>query len=120
MIEPAKAKPIWDRMAQYEFQYGDHLAAQKMAQRYADTYPESELQISCELLRTGLLTKHASLQSVRPSCLRSATSTPASRTLIRSTSALHLFAKSKEGGNPGRRRRPPARSANCLRRRTAK
>lgn len=45
VIEPAKAKPIWDRMAQYEFQYGDHLAAQKMAQRYADTYPESELQI---------------------------------------------------------------------------
>ncbi|GAA5959836.1 hypothetical protein JCM8115_004873 [Rhodotorula mucilaginosa] len=40
VIEPAKAKPIWDRMAQYEFQYGDHLAAQKMAQRYADTYPE--------------------------------------------------------------------------------
>ncbi|GAA5979059.1 hypothetical protein JCM10908_002790 [Rhodotorula pacifica] len=40
VIEPVKAKPIWDRMAQYEFQYGDHLAAQKMAKRYAETYPE--------------------------------------------------------------------------------
>lgn len=28
-------------MAQYEFQYGDYLAAQKMAQRYAETFPDS-------------------------------------------------------------------------------
>ncbi|BGP22110.1 mRNA 3'-end-processing protein rna14 [Rhodotorula toruloides] len=41
IIEPAKAKAIWDRMAQYEFQYGDYLAAQKMAQRYAETFPET-------------------------------------------------------------------------------
>ncbi|BGO88812.1 hypothetical protein NBRC10512_002167 [Rhodotorula toruloides] len=41
IIEPAKAKPIWDRMAQYEYQYGDYLAAQKMAQRYAETFPDT-------------------------------------------------------------------------------
>ncbi|GAA6000875.1 hypothetical protein JCM10207_004701 [Rhodosporidiobolus poonsookiae] len=40
LIEPAKAKAIWDRMAQYEFAYGDYLAAQKMGQRYAETFPE--------------------------------------------------------------------------------
>ncbi|GAA5826113.1 hypothetical protein JCM11251_007169 [Rhodosporidiobolus azoricus] len=40
LIEPAKAKPIWDLMAQYEYAYGDCLAAQKMAQRYAETFPE--------------------------------------------------------------------------------
>ncbi|GAA5994765.1 hypothetical protein JCM5350_007986 [Sporobolomyces pararoseus] len=38
LIEPAKAKPIWDRMAQYEYEYGDHLAAQKMFQRYAEVF----------------------------------------------------------------------------------
>lgn len=41
LLEPAAAKPIWDRMAAYEYQYGDHLAAQKMAKRYADAFPES-------------------------------------------------------------------------------
>jgi len=43
LIEPAKAKPIWDRMAQYEYEYGDHLAAQKMFQRYAEVFFESKL-----------------------------------------------------------------------------
>ncbi|GAA6062293.1 hypothetical protein JCM10212_004381 [Sporobolomyces blumeae] len=38
VIEPAKAKGIWDRMAQYEYEYGDHLAAQKMFQRYSETF----------------------------------------------------------------------------------
>jgi len=42
LIEPAKAKPIWDRMAQYEYEYGDHLAAQKMFQRYAEVFFESK------------------------------------------------------------------------------
>ncbi|GAA5850924.1 hypothetical protein JCM8547_009132 [Rhodosporidiobolus lusitaniae] len=41
LIEPAKAKPIWDRMAQFEFQCGDYLASQKMARRYAEAFPET-------------------------------------------------------------------------------
>ncbi|GAA5996861.1 cleavage polyadenylation factor subunit RNA14 [Rhodotorula paludigena] len=40
LLQPAQAKPIWDRMAEYEYQYGDHLAAQKMAQRYAEAFPQ--------------------------------------------------------------------------------
>ncbi|GAA5894906.1 cleavage polyadenylation factor subunit RNA14 [Sporobolomyces salmoneus] len=40
LLEPVKAKPIWDRMAQYEYEYGDHLAAQKMFQRYAEVFFE--------------------------------------------------------------------------------
>ncbi|GAA5920123.1 hypothetical protein JCM1841_004448 [Sporobolomyces salmonicolor] len=40
LIEPAQAKPIWDRMAQYEWEYGDHLAIQKMFQRYSETFPD--------------------------------------------------------------------------------
>ncbi|GAA5924269.1 cleavage polyadenylation factor subunit RNA14 [Sporobolomyces koalae] len=38
LIEPLKAKPIWDRMAQYEYEYGDHLATQKMFLRYAEVF----------------------------------------------------------------------------------
>ncbi|GAA6030053.1 hypothetical protein JCM8097_009232 [Rhodosporidiobolus ruineniae] len=45
LIEPAKAKPIWDRMAAYEYQYGDYLAAQKMRQRYAETFPEASATV---------------------------------------------------------------------------
>lgn len=29
-------------MAQYEYEYGDHLAAQKMFQRYAEVFNQSE------------------------------------------------------------------------------
>ncbi|GAA5910917.1 hypothetical protein JCM6882_001931 [Rhodosporidiobolus microsporus] len=45
LIEPAKAKPIWDLMAQYEYAYGDYLAAQKMAQRYSETFPETSATV---------------------------------------------------------------------------
>lgn len=40
LVEPAKAKPVWDRMAQYEYQYGDFLAAQKIFQRYTEAFPD--------------------------------------------------------------------------------
>ncbi|KAM0751817.1 Suf-domain-containing protein [Meredithblackwellia eburnea MCA 4105] len=40
VIEPAKAKPIWDRMAQFEHQYGDYLAAQKLSVRYSEAFPD--------------------------------------------------------------------------------
>ncbi|BGP13243.1 mRNA 3'-end-processing protein rna14 [Rhodosporidiobolus nylandii] len=45
LIEPAKAKAIWDRMAQYEYTYGDYLAASKMAARYAQTFPETSATV---------------------------------------------------------------------------
>ncbi|KAI5478156.1 mRNA 3'-end-processing protein RNA14 [Pseudohyphozyma bogoriensis] len=40
LVEPAKAKPIWDRMAQYEYEYGDFLAAQKIFSRYTEAFPD--------------------------------------------------------------------------------
>ncbi|SCZ92478.1 BZ3500_MvSof-1268-A1-R1_Chr5-2g07896 [Microbotryum saponariae] len=40
LVEPSKARAVWDRMAQYEYEYGDHLAAQKIAKRFAETFPE--------------------------------------------------------------------------------
>lgn len=42
LVEPEKAKPVWDRMAQYEYQYGDYLAAQKIFQRYSEAFPDGE------------------------------------------------------------------------------
>lgn len=41
-IEPVKAKPIWDRWAEYEYQYGDFAAAQRLAARYSEAFPEGE------------------------------------------------------------------------------
>ncbi|KAK4705927.1 cleavage stimulation factor subunit 3, partial [Phenoliferia sp. Uapishka_3] len=41
LVEPAKAKPVWDRMAQYENQYGDYLAAQKILTRYSEAFPDA-------------------------------------------------------------------------------
>ena len=43
LVEPEKAKPVWDRMAQYEYQYGDYLAAQKIFQRYSEAFPDGQL-----------------------------------------------------------------------------
>ncbi|SGY68797.1 BQ5605_C004g02920 [Microbotryum silenes-dioicae] len=40
LVEPNEARAVWDRMAQYEYEYGDHLAAQKIAKRFAETFPE--------------------------------------------------------------------------------
>ncbi|GAA6008673.1 hypothetical protein JCM11491_003391 [Sporobolomyces phaffii] len=56
LIEPAKAKKIWDRMAQYEYEYGDHLAAQKMFQRYAEVFFEipSPLRFAAKYAYPGL------------------------------------------------------------------
>lgn len=39
-IEPLKAKPIWDRWSEYEYQYGDFAAAQRLAARYSEAFPE--------------------------------------------------------------------------------
>lgn len=41
LLEPAVARPVWDRMAQFEFQYGDFLAVQKMAKRFEEAFPET-------------------------------------------------------------------------------
>lgn len=46
LVEPEKAKPVWDRMAQYEYRYGDYLAAQKIFQRYSEAFPDGELSSS--------------------------------------------------------------------------
>ncbi|EKM76104.1 hypothetical protein AGABI1DRAFT_45409 [Agaricus bisporus var. burnettii JB137-S8] len=36
---PERARPLWDRWARYEYQYGDLEAAQKLEKRIADVYP---------------------------------------------------------------------------------
>ena len=50
LVEPAKAKPVWDRMSQYEYQYGDFLAAQKIFQRYSEAFPEGPLATPSRLV----------------------------------------------------------------------
>ncbi|KAI0352491.1 Suf-domain-containing protein [Trametes cingulata] len=36
---PEKARPLWDRWARHEYQYGDLAAAQKLEKRMAEVYP---------------------------------------------------------------------------------
>ncbi|KAI0771691.1 hypothetical protein BD413DRAFT_475587 [Trametes elegans] len=36
---PEKARPLWERWARYEYQYGDLAAAQKLEKRMAEVYP---------------------------------------------------------------------------------
>lgn len=36
---PERARPLWERWARYEYQYGDLEAAQKLEKRIAEVYP---------------------------------------------------------------------------------
>jgi len=36
---PERARPLWERWARYEYQYGDLESAQKLEKRIADVYP---------------------------------------------------------------------------------
>ncbi|KAI8984849.1 hypothetical protein BD414DRAFT_489442 [Trametes punicea] len=38
-FSPDKARPLWERWARYEYQYGDLAAAQKLEKRIAEVYP---------------------------------------------------------------------------------
>jgi cleavage stimulation factor subunit 3 len=38
-FSPERARPLWERWARYEYQYGDLEAAQKLEKRIADVYP---------------------------------------------------------------------------------
>lgn len=39
---PERARPLWDRWARYEYQFGDLAAAQKLEKRIAEVYPTGE------------------------------------------------------------------------------
>ena len=36
---PERARPLWERWARYEYQYGDLESAQKLEKRIAEVYP---------------------------------------------------------------------------------
>jgi len=36
---PEAARPLWERWARYEYQYGDLETAQRLEKRIADVYP---------------------------------------------------------------------------------
>ena len=36
---PDKARPLWDRWARYEYQYGDLATAHKLEKRMSEVYP---------------------------------------------------------------------------------
>jgi len=38
-FSPDRARPLWERWARYEYQYGDQEAAQKLEKRIAEAYP---------------------------------------------------------------------------------
>ncbi|GAA6055006.1 hypothetical protein JCM3770_000490 [Rhodotorula araucariae] len=70
LLEPAQAKPIWERMARYEFQYGDHLAAQKMAKRYADAFPDTTATVRFALRHQHVGLEGAFAQDLGPAFVR--------------------------------------------------
>ncbi|GAA5902824.1 hypothetical protein JCM8208_006485 [Rhodotorula glutinis] len=70
LLGPDQAKPIWDRMAAYEFQYGDHLAAQKMAKRYADAFPDTPATTRFAHRHQHLGLEDAFAQDLGPSFVR--------------------------------------------------
>jgi cleavage stimulation factor subunit 3 len=39
---PDRARPLWERWARHEYQYGDLAAAQKLEKRMAEAYPNGE------------------------------------------------------------------------------
>ncbi|CDR98690.1 related to RNA14-component of pre-mRNA 3`-end processing factor CF I [Sporisorium scitamineum] len=39
-FSPERARPIWDRWAKYEYNFGDSIAIQKIEARLAETYPD--------------------------------------------------------------------------------
>ncbi len=41
-IPPDRARPLWERWARHEYQYGDLAAAQKLEKRMAEAYPNGE------------------------------------------------------------------------------
>ncbi len=47
-FSPDRARPLWERWARHEYQYGDLAAAQKLEKRMAEAYPNGE-----DLLRSS-------------------------------------------------------------------
>ena len=39
-FSPEVSRPLWERWARYEYQYGDLEAAQKLEKRMAEVYPQ--------------------------------------------------------------------------------
>ena len=39
LFPPERARPIWERWARYEYQFGNLQAAQNLEKRMAETYP---------------------------------------------------------------------------------
>jgi len=39
---PDRARPLWERWARHEYQYGDLAAAQKLEKRMAEAYPNGK------------------------------------------------------------------------------
>jgi hypothetical protein len=84
---PDRARPLWERWARHEYQYGDLVAAQKLEKRMAEAYPNG----------TSLLPPN--LPSLTPSqTLRSNVSPNVTRTILptrsrRATWVLRLCGK---------------------------
>lgn len=47
---PDHARPLWERWARYEYQYGDLEAAQKLEKRIAEVYPSGNSSWLLDLL----------------------------------------------------------------------
>jgi cleavage stimulation factor subunit 3 len=54
-FSPERGRPLWERWARYEYQYGDLEAALKLEKRIAETYASGTSQVHLRMMNLGLL-----------------------------------------------------------------
>jgi hypothetical protein len=76
---PDRARPLWERWARHEYQYGDLAAAQKLEKRMADAYPNGKNLLVPK--PTGLTPGQTLLSSVSPNVTRTILPTRSQRAI---------------------------------------
>ncbi|KAI0333418.1 Suf-domain-containing protein [Cubamyces sp. BRFM 1775] len=129
---PEKARPLWERWARYEYQYGDLAAAQKLEKRMSEVYPNDPpikrfaerhkyLNIDAIAVRDlgfvlgrqptranggGLLARADTLQSIMASSQQQKETPPAPVASKRAASPEHRRREESRGDYPSKRQRP--------------
>lgn len=91
-FSPERARPLWERWARYEYQYGDLEAAQKLEKRIADVYPNGA---SSFIFLHGSLKPLPPIQILQLNVLPSDIYISQQMRLHNATSALPLLAKNR-------------------------
>ena len=54
-FSPERGRPLWERWARYEYQYGDLEAALKLEKRIAEAYASGTSRAHLRMMNLGLL-----------------------------------------------------------------